>query len=62
MRRRSDHSGPKSLSRVDGVGCDEYFMVELIRMKNAVKWDLTHLDGLHNRGDYIQLTIIIGPV
>ena len=51
MRRRSDHSGPKSLSRVDGVGCDEYFMVELIAMKNAVEWDLTYLDEALDRGD-----------
>jgi len=51
VRRRSDHSGPKSLSRVDGVGCDEYFMVELIGMKSAVEWGLIHLDEAHDRVD-----------
>lgn len=35
VRRRSDHSGPKSLSRVDGVGCGEYFMVEPVRVKKG---------------------------
>jgi len=51
VRRRFDHSGPKSRSSVDGVGCDEYFMVELIGMKNAVDRDLTYLDEAHDRAD-----------
>lgn len=35
VRSRSDHSGPKSLSSLDAVGCDEYFMVEPIRVKKG---------------------------